>query len=169
MSLLVAEDDADVREAVLESLAALPVKIYTAVNGIESLKIVKSQKITAVLSDIKMPEMDGLEFFSQLRLLGYQTPVVFLTGFSDHEHLLAALRAGAFDFLEKPFKKDHLLKVVELALLVGQKVQSLEDDFTLEGLPSFSDQDLLKKYIKARKEIDLIRYESDLRSWKTKK
>ena len=66
----------------------------------------------AVLSDLSMPEMDGLTLFAALKRLYPDLPVVFVTGYPGEEHLTKALQLGACDFIEKPFDPSTIVEVM---------------------------------------------------------
>jgi FixJ family two-component response regulator len=82
--------------------------------------------VDAILCDIHMPQMDGLEFLSVLRALGFNTPLIFLTAHGDRGHVIRALKNGAFDFFDKPFDLVKLMESVRLALSVGLKLREIE-------------------------------------------
>ena len=77
-----------------------------------------------VLTDLKLPDMDGLEFLAQVRRQNAQVPVVMMTAFGSVETAVEAMKAGATDFLLKPFSLDHLMQVVDKAL----EVRALRDE-----------------------------------------
>ncbi len=76
--------------------------IYTAENGEDVLKIISKEKIDLVLSDIRMPQMDGLEMLRQVRRISKNTLVVFITAYALFEYAQEALQNGAIDFIVKP-------------------------------------------------------------------
>ena len=130
--LLVVEDDADVCDAIVDTLQALPIKILTAADGQQALQIVRSQPIDAILSDINMPHMNGLDLLARLRMLSFETPFVVLSAYGDRHNTVKALQMSAMDFLDKPFDGDHLLTVVSRALEIG--IKSRESDRNIQTL-----------------------------------
>lgn len=156
--LLVVEDDADVREVILDALFMLPHKILTAENGKEAMRVISAQPITAVLSDINMPEMTGLELLEGLRANGNDIPFVVLSGFSDRDNTLRALRAGAYDFLDKPFESAHLNQVITHLMKYGLKLEEINQralDLKASGSPLTSEE-----ILNAKKEIALMKFEN---------
>lgn len=123
--LLIVEDDNDVAEAIIDSLELPDVEIIRAKNGLEALEILKAQAISAVLSDLNMPKMSGLELLEQIRRLGYITPFVILTAFTDKSNIVSSLRFGCFDFLEKPFDLTKLTIILKRALTFGYSLLTL--------------------------------------------
>lgn len=155
MKLLYVEDDKDVRETIVESLRDVTQNILIADDGVQALKVLSENKdIDAILSDINMPNMSGLEMLIEIRRRGLETPVVFLSGFVDRANLLNALRAGALDFLEKPIDIPVLCRIVSRALLIGIKLKELDSKLGINSTNSEAD-----KYAKARKEIEMMKYE----------
>lgn len=156
--LLVVEDDADVREVILDALFMLPHKILTADNGRHALEILGQTPVTAVLSDINMPEMTGLELLETLRSRGNDLPFVVLSGFSDRDNTLRALRAGAYDFLDKPFESKYLSQVVTHLMKYGLKLQEINRrarEAQSLGQPMTSEE-----ILNAKKEIALMKFEN---------
>lgn len=89
-------------------------------DPIEALKALKENPPDALLTDISMPGMTGLELTASLREAIPDLPVVVLSAFVDFNHILKALRLGATDVLEKPYDQSQLLSVVAAAVTLGQ-------------------------------------------------
>jgi two-component system chemotaxis response regulator CheY len=113
MRILAVEDEPEYLEMLSEVMKGLGHSIIIAVNGVEALKIIDSQKIDVVVSDVKMPGMDGIEFHRQLRdRPGMRnTPFIFLTGVDDVTQVKAACEKDCDLLLQKPFPIDKLLKM----------------------------------------------------------
>lgn len=124
--LLIVEDDQDVAEAILDTLELPGVEILVARNGVEALERLKTEPISAVLSDLNMPKMSGLELLEKLRAQGMITPFVILTAFTDKSNIVSSLRFGCFDFLEKPFDLTKLASIVDRALTFGHALLQLQ-------------------------------------------
>lgn len=114
-NLLIVDDEPDLRDVLAYVLADSVKTVQMASNGKEALPIIKTGKIDVVLSDINMPEMNGLELLAEVRRQGLDTPFVFLTAYGDAEKRAEAQRLGASDFLEKPFKKPHVIAAMQKA------------------------------------------------------
>jgi YesN/AraC family two-component response regulator len=125
-SLLVVDDEAEIREMVLDDLRKYDIRIFTAENGQAALELLRKEQIDGVLSDIRMPKMDGITFLKEVRKSGMLTPFVFLTAFSEKEYFLSALKLSVIDFISKPYEKDELLRSVTYALNLGLKLRTLE-------------------------------------------
>ncbi len=135
------EDEEDILDLLLTILSdhriqvdgeSHDVRVSVARNGKEALDLLSKNWYDAVLSDIHMPVMDGLDLLANLRGLGKEIPFIFLTGFGDKVHAVRALRLGCFDFLDKPFNNDRLRSVVHRAAVLGYRGRALEQKLTLK-------------------------------------
>ena len=110
------DDDAQLREANVQTLeiAGLPVRAFADAAAL--LAAIGPEFNGVVVSDIRMPGMDGLQLFARLRTMDAELPVILITGHADVPMAVGALRDGAFDFLSKPFAADHLVAAVRRAL-----------------------------------------------------
>jgi len=159
--LLLVEDEKDLQEVLVDLLSELECEIKVANDGQQALEICKTHKITAILSDINMPRKNGLEFLKDLRSAGYETPIVFLSGYGDKAKVSEALRLGALDFLDKPFEEDLVLKVVNRALEYGKSLFEFDEFFqNLVQKVNFPNEEI-QKLREAKKQIWMIRFESD--------
>src|SRR3954449_4969577 len=112
--ILVVEDEEKLRRVVELQLLSSGFEVDKAASAEEGLKIV--DRADLVLTDLKLPNMDGLEFLGQIRRQNSQVPVLMMTAFGSVETAVGAMKAGATDFLLKPFSLDHLMQVVNKAL-----------------------------------------------------
>ena len=112
----VIDDDAAVRQslAFLLSTAGLAVRVH--VSAVDFLRVLPEIQGGCVVTDIRMPEMDGLELQRRLRELKAGLPVIVMTGHGDVPLAVEAMKAGAIDFIEKPFDDDVLLSAIRSAL-----------------------------------------------------
>ena len=115
MKILVADDEDYTREGLIESICWESYgidEIMQAVNGAEALKIAKWFHPDIVLTDIRMPKMDGIAFATQLMKENPDSRIIFMSGYMEIEYLKSAIRLSAVDYIEKPID----LSVVETAL-----------------------------------------------------
>ena len=112
----VIDDDADVRQslAFLLSTTGLAVRVYD--SAVAFLKVLPEIEEGCIVTDIRMPEMDGLELQRRLRELKVALPVIIMTGHADVSLAVEAMKAGAVDFIEKPFDDEVLLSAIRSAL-----------------------------------------------------
>jgi len=86
--------------------------VHNYASGVEFLKVVRSSEVGCVLLDVRMPDMDGLQVQAEMAARGVNMPVVVFTGHGDISVAVQAMKAGAVDFLEKPFEKAALLDAI---------------------------------------------------------
>ena len=112
----IVDDDDRVRRSVAFMLKHAGYRVESHVSGVEFLKSFKSVERGCVLLDVCMPQMDGLEVQQEMAVRGIDMPVVILTGHGDITAAVKAMRAGAINFIEKPYEKEDLLHAIEEAL-----------------------------------------------------
>jgi two-component system chemotaxis response regulator CheY len=113
LDVLIVDDSAAIRKILQRVLkqAEIPLgEIYEAGDGVEALDMLRKQKVGLVLSDINMPNMDGLEFLTQLRAepAWQKLPVVMVSTEGTHGKVLEAVERGASGYVRKPFTADQI-------------------------------------------------------------
>ncbi len=111
-------------------------------SGRDLLKFMETHKPDLILLDILMPDMDGFETYRELRnleeLIGLKrTPVIFLSGAEDSETERRGLKAGASDFIRKPFNKEVLIRRIDNAITNAKTIETLTEEATTDGLTGF--------------------------------
>lgn len=121
------DDDAAIRRSVGFMLKTTGHQVETYESGVDLLK--NSSKLTdgCILLDIRMPGMDGLEVHRELQNRGVGLPVIIMTGHGDVSLAVRAMKAGAVDFIEKPFEKASLLSSIDAAFLWLSQKDALAD------------------------------------------
>jgi len=109
MRLLVVDDEAAVREALALVLDLSGFEVATAVDGREAMRTLAVDSPDAVILDVLMPGLDGLEVCRRMRAGGDRTPVLMLTARAEVSERVAGLEAGADDYLAKPFAREELI------------------------------------------------------------
>jgi two-component system, OmpR family, response regulator MprA len=109
MRLLVVDDDPSVREALALLLDLNGFDVDTAVDGREAMRLLATDSPDAVILDVLMPGLDGLEVCRRMRATGDRTPVLMLTARTEVSERVAGLEAGADDYLAKPFAHTELI------------------------------------------------------------
>ena len=115
-TILIVEDETVLRESLAELLTDEGYEVLQAGDGKAAYEIVLKRAVDLVISDVRMPEMDGLVLLGHLQKAAPQTPVIMLTAFGTVESAVAAMRAGASDYLLKPVQFDDVLMKVSRAL-----------------------------------------------------
>ena len=118
------DDDEAIRRSVGFALKTSGFQVRSYENGVEILKSAPDLERGCILLDIRMPGMDGLEVQEALKAKGVTLPVIIMTGHGDVNLAVRAMKAGALDFIEKPFEKVVLLAAIEHAM--GRLKQSAE-------------------------------------------
>ena len=114
-TVLVVDDDRHVLESLLLLLSAYEYKVLTADNASTALDKLRNADVDIVLTDIKMPGMDGLELAGKIHDLDPKIPVLIMTAYADIEVAVSAIKRGAFDFIMKPINPDYLVHAVRKA------------------------------------------------------
>ncbi|HEX2726983.1 MAG TPA: response regulator FixJ [Beijerinckiaceae bacterium] len=112
----VVDDDVDVRHSLsfLLATAGLPVRLHESASAF--LSAVKEPPSGCILTDVRMPGIDGIELLRRLRARGFSVPVIVMTGHADVPLAVEAMKQGAADFIEKPFDDDLLVAAIRSAL-----------------------------------------------------
>ncbi len=111
--ILFVDDDRDILAMVEQYLTIKGYDITTIDNGIEAIGIVKEKQIDIVFTDYKMPEFNGLELLVAIKKYRPQTEVIIVTGYGSMESAIQAMKFGSYDYMQKPFKLDHLRLIVD--------------------------------------------------------
>lgn len=115
-SILVVDDELLIRDLLYDFFQQQGWNIAVAESGERALEILRSRKIDLLLTDIKMPQMDGLSLTSQVRLMYPHLPVVLMTGYPSVETAVEGIRAKVEDYIIKPFNINKLFKTLKSQL-----------------------------------------------------
>jgi putative two-component system response regulator len=116
VAVLLVDDDPVMRETLREQLTGHSYVVTPLESAEQALEILKKQSFEIVLSDIKMPDMSGIEFLKKISKIDSDLPVVLYTGHTEIDNAIQAIANRAFDFIQKPFTIIHLLRSVERAV-----------------------------------------------------
>src|SRR3972149_4909420 len=117
-NILLVEDEEYIRENLSEILHMNGHSVSTAPNGEAGLDLAKRSDFDIVLTDLKLPGMNGIEVIRSVKSISPDTACIILTGYASVETAVEAMRVGAFTYLKKPFSKDELLITIEKAIEV---------------------------------------------------
>jgi DNA-binding NtrC family response regulator len=117
--VLIVDDDPSILEVLEARLSAAGFVVHKAASGPEALELLKTQTTDILVSDIKMPEMSGLELLAKIRAIFPQLPVIFLTAYGTIPDAVDAVKAGAVDYLTKPFDGKELVRKIETVINTG--------------------------------------------------
>ncbi len=113
--ILVAEDDAIVRDVVVKFLSEEGYAVVVAHDGLDAIRLLSLEDIKMVLTDLRMPNADGMEVLRTAVQINPRMPVVLLTAYGTLDTALEAMKEGAYDYIVKPFVMQQLLLVVRNA------------------------------------------------------
>ncbi len=129
--LLLIDDELPILDILETSLSSEGYDVVTAESGKEGLRIFEEEGIKLILTDIKMPGMDGIEVLRSIKSKDKEAEVIVLTGHGDMDSAIAALHHGASDFLTKPIRDEVLLLALERAkkkLSISEQLRSYTED-----------------------------------------
>lgn len=159
--ILVVDDEIDVLTALEDFLLESDFHVVTARNAREAMERILEQPFDLVLSDLVMPRMDGIALTKSIQELGRDIPVVVMTGYASIEYAVESMKAGAADFITKPFRFDHVMLIIN-RVLEARKLRQLAEEreyymelSNLDGLTQIGNfryfQHMLQKEIERQK------------------
>jgi DNA-binding NtrC family response regulator len=119
--ILVVDDEDIVRTSCSRTLSPEGYEVRLAKNGAEGLKMANEDRFDLVLTDLKMPDMDGIEVLRIIKEKWPETAVIIVTGYQTVDTAVKAIKLGAYDYIEKPFTPDALISAVAEALASKKK------------------------------------------------
>jgi DNA-binding NtrC family response regulator len=114
--ILIVDDEENAREALSKILVHDGYDVSSAANGVEALNYLRSRDADLIITDINMPEMNGLAFLRELIRSRPESNVIMLTAYGEVESYLEAMNLGAFEYINKPIRYDDLKKVINKIL-----------------------------------------------------
>jgi two-component system nitrogen regulation response regulator NtrX len=125
-TVLVVDDEIAIRETLAQILGYEDYRVLTAASGPEALALLQEKPANLLLVDIKMPDMDGFEVLARVKAEHAELPVIVISGHGDIQTAVQAVKAGAYDFLEKPLDRSRLLVTVQNCLAHAQALGERE-------------------------------------------
>lgn len=119
-TILIVEDERVLRESLAGMLEPEDFEVLQAENGRAGYEVILKRSVDLVLSDVRMPEMDGLSMVAHIKRAAPETPVIMMTAYATVDSAVAAMKAGAWDYLLKPVQFDDLLVRIQRALEYGE-------------------------------------------------
>ncbi len=123
ITVFVVDDDQAVRDSLALLVHSVGLEVETFASARDFLDSYRPDRRGCLITDIRMPGMSGLELQEQLSADGYHIPVIVLTGFGDVPAAVRALKAGAVDFVEKPFNPQALLDLIQQAVVRDTEIR----------------------------------------------
>src|SRR5260370_24699334 len=116
------DDDVSVREAVGSLIRSVGLKVRTFASAQEFLTSLRKERPSCLVLDVQLPDINGFELQQELATKDIQIPIIFLTGHGDIPMSVRAIKAGALEFLTKPFEDEYLLEAIRNAIARHSKV-----------------------------------------------
>lgn len=155
--ILIVDDESAIRRALRDILELEKYQVDEATDGLDCLVKLKQNEYDAIILDIKMPKMDGMEALDKIQLLSTDTPIVMISGHATIDTAVEAVKKGAYDFISKPPDLNRLLITLRNAI---DKSSLISEKKILQGKVSkFKTQEIVgesKIILKVRATIDLV-------------
>ncbi len=119
-TILLADDDENLRRVLEFQLLEAGYRVLTASDGSEAFDLFTANEVGSVITDLRMPKLSGLQLLEKIKRLDEEIPVIVVTAFGEVETGVAAMKAGAFDYINKPFNRDEILLTLDRALSFSQ-------------------------------------------------
>jgi DNA-binding NtrC family response regulator len=155
MKIAIVDDEKDMRQSISQWLALSGFDTETFASAEEALSALTPDYPGAIISDIKMPGMDGMQFLKKLMSVDSGLPVIMITGHGDVPMAVEAMRVGAFDFLEKPFNPDRMTELAKKA--TNARRLTLDNRALRRELSDGDGSSLMKKLIGASPVMERLR------------
>src|SRR5512141_104946 len=120
--VLFVDDERMILDMVHEYLSEVGYRVEVVDNGVKALQMIKDHPFEIVFTDIKMPDIDGLELLSAIKEYRPETEVIIVTGHGTMESAIQAMKFGSYDYLQKPFKL-NVLKIIIDRILDEKKLK----------------------------------------------
>ncbi len=155
-TVLVVDDEQANLVSLRKTLEREGLSVLTAGDGDEGLAQVREHRVDVVLTDLKMPGMDGVELLRSVKALAPDTEVILMTAFGTVETAVAAMKEGAHDFVTKPFKRMLILKTVRLAL---EKQSLIRENRSLRAqlMAERKDRGIIGSSLALRRTLEVVR------------
>lgn len=150
--VMIIDDEPLMRITVQDALLAEGYKVTAAETGEEGVTLLRENPVDILISDLKLPDMDGIQVLKDAKIIGPETQVILITAYGSIDSAVTAMKEGASDYLTKPFSMDELLLIIKRLLRMKQLEEEnislrkrVEERYGLEGLVGKSPQ-MLKVY-----------------------
>jgi two-component system NtrC family response regulator len=143
--ILIVDDERDMLTGCSNILAALGNKPVPIAEGNLAIELIKNEEFDLIFCDLLMPDVDGMQIIDNVQKFSPQTPIIIFSAYGTIDRAVAAMQAGAFDFIEKPFDTNRLKIVIEKGLrqrnLIKERnnlLKQLEDKYRFDNIISNS-------------------------------
>ncbi len=133
LNILLIEDELEVRESYVDMFGFISLEVDTAENGKQGLEKLETKHYDIIVTDLNMPEIDGLETMRRVKKKDPEIEVIVITGFATIENAVGAMKQGAFDYITKPVSLEHVKIVMNKCI---QKIMARKENQTLRDTNS---------------------------------
>lgn len=129
-TILIIDDQKLIRDSLKSALQQEGYRVFVAETGEEGLNIFKRETVELVLLDIRLPDVNGIDILKQIKTLNDDAIVIMMTGYGTVENAVTAMKLGAFDYFNKPFKTKNISTIIKLALetqKLKREVEGIKD------------------------------------------
>lgn len=158
--ILIVDDETIMLNALADTLSTVGYSIFTSNNPKKAIKILETNNIDILITDLKMPEMDGISLIHESKKINPSIIIIVMTAFGTIQSVIDAFKAGAFDYIEKPFSFDKIQLSIERALKTSQIIKeniSLKRKLSIE-----KDIEIIGKSKAIKKVIELVKKVAEL-------
>jgi two-component system response regulator AtoC len=158
-NLLIIDDEASMRHMLRLVLEQHKYRVSEAQNGAEAITLIYKEKFDVILSDIRMPDMDGLTFLDQPEIRSLDSTIIMMSAYGNIETALECMKRGAYDYISKPFKPDEVvltLRKAEERQELRQENQKLKKALS-QQIKDFSITDIIHSSKKMAQIINLVK------------
>ena len=152
----VVDDDASMREAVGSLVRSAGLRVETFASAQEFLSSPRADVPSCLVLDVQLPGLSGLDLQRELAKADVQIPIVFITGHGDIPMSVRAIKAGALEFLPKPFNDEDLLNAIEQGIAQDQRVRKRGEDLEDEVLSELNFKEIVGKSVALRRVLMLV-------------
>ncbi|AHK47351.1 C4-dicarboxylate transport transcriptional regulatory protein (plasmid) [Ensifer adhaerens OV14] len=150
--VFVIDDDLSIREALTDLLGSMKIEVEVFDSAAAFLEKANAERPGCILLDVRLPGISGLDFQQQLDRAGFKAPVIFMTGFGDIPMTVRAMKAGAVDFLTKPFRDQDILDAISAAMQrdAARRRQSAQNEALVQLAASLTprERDVMKAVVR---------------------
>tara|TARA_B100000925_G_scaffold290490_1_gene275818 strand:+ start:4672 stop:6159 length:1488 start_codon:yes stop_codon:yes gene_type:complete len=154
--ILVVDDDQTLRETLRNSLEFHDFVVSTAEDGLKAVEEVRQNEFDLVVMDVNMPNMNGIEALKEIKKINSSVIVIILTAYSNINDAVDAVKEGAYNYLEKPIKHDHLASLIKRAIKARSLVETTSFSAPSLSLGEDSDHEFIGESNVMRKVFDVI-------------
>jgi two-component system response regulator AtoC len=126
-TILIIDDQKLIRDSLKSVLKKEAYRVLTAENGERGLFYFEKDLVDLVLLDIRLPDMNGIDILKRIKAINDDAIVIMMTGYGTIENAVLAMKHGAFDYVNKPFKANNILTIIKLALETKKLKREVEE------------------------------------------